>query len=339
MTDPTSPPAPANIPPDLPKNELPKNERTPGAQRTVNLPIDLPTERRNPRTAEIDTLPTLEVLRRINTEDERVAKAVAEVLPQIAELADLAVAALRRGNRVHYFGAGTSGRLGFIDAAELPPTYGTPPEWVVAHHAGGTRALSCAVEGVEDDVALGASDAAGLRRGDVAIGIAASGTTPYVVGALRHAAEIGAATGLISANPSSWFGREVDVHVPLDTGPEVISGSTRMKAGTATKMVLNAFSTTVMIRLGRTYSNLMVSVNALNSKLRRRLIRILVEATGLDARTCEHALAEAGGDTRVALVTLLADVPPARAARALEDAGGAVREALLLLGDVRRDTA
>ncbi|WP_106397639.1 N-acetylmuramic acid 6-phosphate etherase [Actinocorallia populi] len=295
------------------------------------LPIDLPTEQRNPRTLDVDTLSTLEVLQRINTEDERAPRAVAEVLPQVAELADLAVEALRRGRRVHYFGAGTSGRLGFIDAAELPPTYGTPPEWVVAHHAGGSEALSNAVEGVEDDVSLGARDAAGVRAGDLVIGIAASGTTPYVVGALRHAASVGAATGLISANPSSWFGREVDVHVGLATGPEVISGSTRMKAGTATKMVLNAFSTTVMIRLGRTYSNLMVSVNALNSKLRRRLIRILVEATGLDARTCEHALAEAGGDTRVALITLLADTTPARAAAALEEAGGAVREALLLL--------
>lgn len=295
------------------------------------LPIDLPTEQRNPRTLDVDALPTIEVLRRINKEDERVPEAVAEVLPQVAELADLAVEALRRGRRVHYFGAGTSGRLGFIDAAELPPTYGTPPEWVVAHHAGGSEALSAAVEGVEDDVSLGARDAEGVRAGDLVIGIAASGTTPYVVGALRRAAAAGAATGLISANPSSWFGREVDVHVGLATGPEVISGSTRMKAGTATKMVLNAFSTTVMIRLGRTYSNLMVSVNALNSKLRRRLIRILVEATGLDARTCEHALAEAGGDTRVALITLLADVTPARAADALEEAGGAVREALLLL--------
>jgi N-acetylmuramic acid 6-phosphate etherase len=296
-----------------------------------DLPIDLPTEQRNPRTLDVDALPTIEVLRRINAEDERVPQAVAEVLPQVAELADLAVEALRRGRRVHYFGAGTSGRLGFIDAAELPPTYGTPPEWVVAHHAGGSAALSAAVEGVEDDVSLGAHDAESVREGDLAIGIAASGTTPYVVGALRQAKSVGASTGLISANPTSWFGREVDVHVGLATGPEVISGSTRMKAGTATKMVLNAFSTTVMIRLGRTYSNLMVSVNALNSKLRRRLIRILVEATGLDARTCEHALAEAGGDTRVALITLLADVTPARAADALEEAGGAVREALLLL--------
>ncbi|GAB3682651.1 N-acetylmuramic acid 6-phosphate etherase [Actinocorallia lasiicapitis] len=296
-----------------------------------DLPIDLPTERRNPRTLDIDELPTLEVLQRINEEDERVPLAVAQVLPQIAELADLAVAALRNGRRVHYFGAGTSGRLGFIDAAELPPTFGTPPEWVVAHHAGGAGALSSAVEGVEDDVELGAHDAATVRDGDVAIGIAASGTTPYVVGALRQAALAGASTGLISANPASWFGGEVDVHIGLDTGPEVISGSTRMKAGTATKMVLNSFSTAVMIRLGRTYSNLMVSVNALNSKLRRRLIRILVEATGLDARTCEHALAEAGGDTRVALITLLADVTPQSAAHALGEAGGAVKEALALL--------
>jgi N-acetylmuramic acid 6-phosphate etherase len=303
------------------------------SKAAVSLPIDLPTERRNPRTLDVDTLTTIEVLNRINAEDSTVPAAVARVLPQIALLADLAVGSLRAEGRVHYFGAGTSGRLGFIDAAELPPTYGTPPDWVVAHHAGGTAALSQAIEGVEDDMLLGARDAGTVLAGDVAIGIAASGTTPYVVGALRAATAQGAHTGLISANPTTWFGAEVDVHIGLDTGPEVISGSTRMKAGTATKMVLNAFSTTVMVQLGRTYSNLMVSVNALNSKLRLRLIRILVEATGLDARTCEHALADAGGDTRVALITLLCSSTPAQAVDALAETRGAVREAMQLLSD------
>ncbi|MBC6456796.1 N-acetylmuramic acid 6-phosphate etherase [Actinomadura sp. HBU206391] len=281
---------------------------------------------------EVDTLPTIDVLRLINAEDERVPLAVAEVLPRVATIVDLAVESLRGGGRVHYFGAGTSGRLAVIDAAELPPTFGIDGGHVVAHQAGGEGAMSHAVEDVEDDPDLGARDAADVRPGDVAIGIAASGRTPYVVGALRAAARAGAHTALISANPLAPFGAEVDVHIGLSTGPEVISGSTRMKAGTATKLVLNAFSTTVMVQLGRTYSNLMVSVNALNSKLRGRLVRILMEATDMDARTCETALAEAGGDTRVALVSLLGEVPPEHAAAALRDAQGSVRAALRRLG-------
>jgi N-acetylmuramic acid 6-phosphate etherase len=305
---------------------------------------DVPTEWRNPRTVEVDTLPTLDVLRLINAEDRLVPFAVAEVLPLLATLADLAVESLRGGGRVHYFGAGTSGRLAMIDAAELPPTYGIDRGRVVAHQAGGPGALSQAIEGVEDDAGLGARDAADVRPGDIAIGIAASGRTPYVVGALRAACRAGAHTALISANPHAPFGAEVDVHIGLATGPEVISGSTRMKAGTATKLVLNAFSTAVMVRLGRTYSNLMVSVAAANSKLRGRLVRILIEATGMDADTCESALAEAGGDTRVALVSLLGAVPPENAAGALRATQGSVREALRMLapgevGSFRKDTA
>ncbi|MGK5554600.1 N-acetylmuramic acid 6-phosphate etherase [Actinomadura kijaniata] len=291
------------------------------------IDCDLPTEGRNPRTLDVDTLPTMEVLRLINSEDATVPMTVAAVLPQIAELVELAVASLRAGGRVHYFGAGTSGRLAVIDAAEIPPTFGT---WgrVVAHHAGGPGALSQAISDVEDDADLGARDAADVARGDIAVGVAASGRTPYVIGALRASARAGAHTALISCNPHTPYGEEVDVHIGLATGPEVISGSTRMKAGTATKLVLNSFSTTLMIRLGRTYSNLMVSVNALNSKLRARLVRILTEATGFDARTCENALAEAGGNTRVALVSLLGEVPAARATAALEESDGGVREAL-----------
>ncbi|MFC0036852.1 N-acetylmuramic acid 6-phosphate etherase [Actinomadura rayongensis] len=291
------------------------------------IDVDLPTEGRNPRTLDLDTLPTLDVLRLINTEDATVPMVVAAVLPQIAELVDLAVVSLRRGGRVHYFGAGTSGRLAVIDAAELPPTFGI---WgrVVAHNAGGPGALANAVSDVEDDAEQGARDAVEVAPGDIAIGIAASGRTPYVIGALRAAAGRGARTALISCNPHAPYGEEVEVHIGLATGPEVISGSTRMKAGTATKLVLNAFSTTLMVRLGRTYSNLMVSVNALNGKLRARLVRILVEATGMDVATCETALAEAGGNTRVALVALLGEVPTARATTALEEADGGVREAL-----------
>jgi N-acetylmuramic acid 6-phosphate etherase len=229
---------------------------------------------------------------------------------------------------VHYFGAGTSGRLAVLDAAELPPTFGIDPSLVVAHHAGGFGAISQAIENVEDDAALGARDAGEVNEGDVAVGITASGRTPYVVGALRAAGEAGAHTVLISSNPAAVAGTQVEVHIAVDTGPEAVSGSTRMKAGTAAKLVLNAMSTAAMVRLGRTYSNLMVSMSALNSKLRGRLVKILVEATGMDAETCETALAEAAGDTRTALVSLLCDVSPGRAAEALAGSSGSVREAM-----------
>ncbi|MCO5969142.1 N-acetylmuramic acid 6-phosphate etherase [Actinoallomurus soli] len=295
---------------------------------SVGVLRGVPTEGRNPRTIDIDLLPTLDMLRLINAEDEQVPGAVAKVLPQIAQAVDFAVDALRGGGRVHYFGAGTSGRLAVLDAAELPPTYGVSPDLFVAHHAGGLGALSQAIEDVEDDEDLGARDAADVRLGELAVGITASGRTPYVVGALRAAARQGAHTALISSNPRTAFGSEVDVNIAVETGPEAVTGSTRMKAGTATKLVLNAMSTAAMVRLGRTYSNLMVSVNALNSKLRGRVIKILVEATGLDAETCAAALADAGGDTRIALLSLLCDVPSDRAAGALEETGGSVREAM-----------
>jgi N-acetylmuramic acid 6-phosphate etherase len=295
---------------------------------SVGVLQGVPTEGRNPRTVDIDLLTTLDVLRLINAEDEQVPGAVAKVLPQVAKAVDLAVDALRGGGRVHYFGAGTSGRLAVLDAAELPPTFGIEPGLVVAHHAGGLGALSQASEDVEDDDDLGARDAGDVRLGELAVGISASGRTPYVVGALRAAAVHGAHTALISSNPGAAFGTEVDVNIAVDTGSEAVTGSTRMKAGTATKLVLNAMSTAAMVRLGRTYSNLMISVNARNSKLRGRVIKILVEATGLDAETCAAALAGAGGDTRTALLSLLCDVPPDHAAEALAAAGGSVRDAM-----------
>jgi N-acetylmuramic acid 6-phosphate etherase len=290
-----------------------------------------PTEQRNADTIDIDTMATLDVLRLISTEDHRVPAAVAEVLPRIAAAVDLAVDALRSGGRLHYFGAGTSGRLAVIDAAELPPTYGIEPGRVVAHHAGGAGALLQAVEEVEDDMDLGARDAAEVRAGDLAIGISASGRTPYVISSLWVAARAGARTVLISSNPAAPYGAEVDVHIGVDTGPEVVMGSTRMKAGTAAKVVLNSISTATMVRLGLTFSNLMVGVNATNDKLRGRLVRMLVAATGLEPPVCERALADADGDTRVALVSLLCDVPSAQAAVALRETGGEVRAALRLL--------
>jgi N-acetylmuramic acid 6-phosphate etherase len=295
--------------------------------------VDSPTERRNPRTLDIDTLPTLDVLRMVNAEDQLVPAAVAAVLPDLARVVDAAAAALRAGGRMHYFGAGTSGRLGVIDAAEIPPTYAFPRDRVVAHHAGGAEALLVAVEDVEDDPEAGARDASDVQPGDVVVGLAASGRTPYVVGALRCARSKGAMTVLVSANPDAALGAEVDVHVAVDTGPEAIAGSTRMKAATAQKLVLHTLSTGVMVRLGRTYSNLMISLVATNAKLRGRLVSILVEATGLDEDRCSAALADADGDVRVALVALLGGVPSRVARGALDDAGWVVRGALAALGN------
>lgn len=293
--------------------------------------VEAPTEQRNPRTTRIDTLPTVEVTRLVNAEDTRVPLAVSRVLPEIARAADIALDTLRAGHRVHYFGAGTSGRIAVMDAAELPPTYGIRPDQVVAHHAGGPSALVRPLEDVEDDEEAGWRDAAEVRRGDVALGMAASGRTPYVVGALRASRATGATAVLVSANPRSAFGREVDLHIAVDTGPEVIAGSTRMKAATAQKLVLNTFSTTLMVRLGRTYSNLMVNLSTVNAKLRGRGVTILVEATGRDPAMCADALERAGGDTRIALVSLLCEVSVDRAATAVDRADGHIRDALALL--------
>ena len=292
--------------------------------------VEAPTESRNPRTVQIDMMPTREVLRLINAEDRRVPAAVDEVLPEIESAVDLAVEALRGNGRVHYFGAGSSGRIAAMDAAELPPTYALERGRVIAHHAGGVAALSGSVATAEDDETRGAHDAEEVTANDVVVGLTASGRTPYVVGALRAAKAAGAATVLVSANPHAPFGREVGVHIGVDTGAEVIAGSTRMKAGTAQKLVLNAFSTAVMVRLGRTYSNLMVGVSGGNGKLRGRLVTILVEATDRDPQTCTETLAAADGDLRVALVALLCDVPVERAAAAVREAGGVVREAVRL---------
>jgi N-acetylmuramic acid 6-phosphate etherase len=292
-------------------------------------PAIAPTEERNARTHHIDQLPTLQILRLINEEDATVAGAVAAVLPELAQAVDWTVDALRSGHRLHYFGAGSSGRLAVLDATELRPTYGVEPGSVVAHLAGGDPALTDAVEAAEDDAEAGAATAAGaLTAGDVAFGVTASGGTPFVGGALRAARECGARTVLLSANPDAAVAVHADLHVTVDTGPEVVTGSTRMKAGTAQKLVLNALSTAVMIRLGRTYSNLMTDMVASNAKLRVRQVRMLVQATGAGAETCQAALAAAGGEAKVALLTLLTRVDVEQARRALRAAGGVVHQAL-----------
>jgi len=253
------------------------------------------------------------------------------VLPELAEVVDRAADRLRDGGRVHYFGAGSSGRIGVLDAAEVVPTFGVPRGLFVAHHAGGDGAVANAVEGAEDDESLGAQAAAEVTASDVAVGLSASGRTPYVAGALRAARAAGALTVLVSSNPQAPLAELADWPILVDTGPEAIAGSTRMKAATAQKMVLNSLSTAVMVRLGRTYSNLMVSLAGSNSKLRQRQVRILGEASGADEAACLDALARCDGDLRLALLCLLSDSEPDRAAAELADAGGMLRDALAAL--------
>jgi len=294
--------------------------------------VTSPTEQRNPRTLAIDAVGTSEILQKLNNEYARVAGAVSAVIPELTKAVDAAVEAVRGGGRVHYFGAGTSGRLAVLDAAELLPTFHVPDGLVVAHHAGGMEALLRAVENVEDSEDGGAADAAAVTGQDLVVGLAASGSTPYVAGALKAARAAGATTVLVTSNPDAPLAPLADVVIAADTGPEVIAGSTRLKAGTAQKMILNAFSTTLMIKLGRTWSNLMVDLVATNAKLRGRMLRILAEATGADEAACEAALAEADGELKPALVHLLTGSPVAEARAALDAAHGRVATALAELG-------
>jgi N-acetylmuramic acid 6-phosphate etherase len=295
---------------------------------TGRVRVEAPTERRNTATEHIDTLDTIGVLNLINAEDARTATAVASALPVLARAVDLALASLRGGGRVHYFGAGSSGRYGVLDAAEVPPTYGYPADRFVAHLAGGSQALVRAVEEVEDDESGGARDAAEVIAADVVVGITASGRTPYVAGALREARAKGASTVLVSSNPVAPLASLADLHVMVDTGPEAVTGSTRMKAGTAHKMVLHSFSTAVMVRLGRTYSNLMIDLAPSNNKLRARQVAILQMATGRDEQTCATVLDDASGELRVALVALLAGVDSSVARSRVRATGGDVRAAV-----------
>jgi N-acetylmuramic acid 6-phosphate etherase len=288
------------------------------------------TEQRNPRSHGLDRKSTLEILRALNREDARVALAVRRELPKIAQAVDAIVKALGSGGRLFYIGAGTSGRLAVLDAAECPPTFGTPPTMVQAIIAGGARALRHASEGAEDSAAGGARD---LRRArltpkDVVVGLAASGTTPYVLGALAFAKRRGAVTVAVTSNPRSPVARAARIAIAPDTGPEAISGSTRLKAGTAQKLVLNLLSTAAMVRLGRVYENWMVHVALTNQKLRRRGVRILQEAAGVSASTAEHAVRQAGNDLAAALVMLEANVSAPEARKRLAATGGNVREAL-----------
>jgi N-acetylmuramic acid 6-phosphate etherase len=290
--------------------------------------VDSPTELRNDKTRDIDMLPTLAMLKRLNDEDATVAAAVRRALPDLALVVDAATMALQAGGRVHYFGGGTSGRLAVLDAAELGPTFGLPAGVVVAHIAGGEGALVQAAEDAEDNQARGAADAAVVTAHDVAIGLSASGSAPYVAGALARAREAGAFTAMFTSNPRPPLGGHADVVVCADTGPEAITGSTRLKAGTAQKLLLNSFSTALMVRDGRTFSNLMTRLTPVNAKLRARQVRLLSQASGTTGAACAVTLAEAGGDLQVALVSLLSGADAQTARTALDEAGGVPRAAI-----------
>lgn len=289
--------------------------------------LDISTEARNDRTLDLDRRSTVEILEALNDEDFLAPAAVRRILPDMAELVDAAAESVRNGGRVHYFGAGTSGRLGVLDAAELMPTFNLPDGVVIAHHAGGADALIRAVENIEDSWDAGTAAAADVRPGDVVIGIAASGRTPYVGGALTAGRERGAVTALIACAAAPQLGPLADFVLAADTGPEALAGSTRLKAGTAQKLMLNGFSTALMIKLGRTWSNLMVSMVATNEKLRARTVRILMEATGDTEARCRETLESVGGELKVALTVLLSGATPDQAREAVEVAGGNVRSA------------
>ena len=286
------------------------------------------TERRNPRTLAIDIAPPLEIVDLIAAEDAGVPGAVATARREIADTVTLIEAAFRAGGRLLYVGAGTSGRLGVLDAAECPPTFGSAPEMVVGIIAGGARALVRSVEGAEDDVnaGLAAMDEHRVGARDVVVGIAASGTTPYVRAALSRAQTLGARTALVSCSEPPVVLRETcDVCIVVPVGPEVVTGSTRMKGGTATKLVLNSLTTGAMIRIGKTYGNLMVDLRASNDKLLDRSRRIVMETTGLDRAAAGAVIDEAGGNVKTAIVMARRGVPREEAERLLFEHAGRLR--------------
>lgn len=290
----------------------------------------LMSEGRNPRSMDIDLMPALGIVELMNAEDRGVPEAVRETLPQVARAVEAVVAAFEKGGRLIYIGAGTSGRLGVLDASECPPTFGVPSTMVVGLIAGGPDALLNAVEGAEDDAKAGGDDLAriGLAARDVVVGIAVSGRTPYVIGALNYARSIGCVTVGLTCNPGSAIAEMADISIAPQVGPEVITGSTRLKSGTAQKLVLNMLSTASMIGIGKTYQNLMVDMNATNAKLVARAVRIVMQATECDARTAEAAMDAAGNNVKLAILTILTGMSVEAAKTSLARAGGFLRRAL-----------
>ncbi|MDK4218236.1 N-acetylmuramic acid 6-phosphate etherase [Pantoea agglomerans] len=292
------------------------------------------TEGRNPASQNIDELSTEAMLRVINDEDKKVALAVEAIVPQIAAAVDAIFAAFQAGGRLVYCGAGTSGRLGILDASECPPTFGTPREQVVGLIAGGHTAILQAVENAEDNREQGAQDLKDIHfsRHDVLVGIAASGRTPYVLGALAYANELGATTVSLTCNPGSAMSQVAAIALTPVVGPEVVTGSSRMKAGTAQKLVLNMLTTGSMIRSGKVYGNLMVDVEATNQKLVQRQVNIVMQATDCDEATASAALTACGGHCKTAILMVLADLAADEAKALLSQHQGFIRQALQAAG-------
>lgn len=290
----------------------------------------LSTEGRNPQTTDLDEMSPLEIVSVMNQEDQKVPAAIKPELPQIATAAEKISQSFKKGGRLFYVGAGTSGRLGVLDAAECVPTFGTEPEMVQGLIAGGGKAMTLAVEGAEDDVELGASDLKDrdLTENDVVVGIAASGRTPYVVGALDYAKSVGADTIALSCNQDSIISQHAETKIEVVVGPEVLSGSTRLKSGTAQKMVLNMLSTAAMVGVGKTYGNLMVDVKPTNKKLVQRSINIIVEVTGVKADIAQATLEEANYSVKDAIVMISNKMDQAAAEQKLTESGGFVRQAI-----------
>ncbi|KZE48757.1 N-acetylmuramic acid 6-phosphate etherase [Brevibacillus parabrevis] len=293
----------------------------------------LQTEKRNAASEWLDQMSALEIVTLMNEEDQKVALAVKRALPQISQSVEMIVRSLSGGGRLFYFGAGTSGRLGILDAAECPPTFGTEPSVVQGIIAGGVKAMTEAIEGAEDSRELGceAVQEAGVSKKDVVVGIAASGRTPYVLGALQEARTRQAGTISLSCNSDPDIGKSADIAINLAVGSEVVTGSTRLKAGSATKMVLNMLTTASMVKLGKVYQNLMVNVQATNQKLRERAKHIVMQATGVSYAVADRLLAEAAGDVKVAIVMQKTGLAARAAQERLARVGHKVREAIELM--------
>lgn len=290
----------------------------------------LDTEKRNEETKMLDRLSSEEIVQLMNNEDKTVAYAVERELPSISKAVDCIVRSMENGGKLYYFGAGTSGRLGILDASECPPTFSTPPELVQGMIAGGEQAMTKAIEGAEDNEDLGIQDVirSVVRSGDVIVGIAASGRTPYVKGALREAKRRGASTISLSCNRAAEINRHADISINVVVGPEIVTGSTRLKAGTAQKMVLNMLTTAAMIRLGKVYENYMVNVQASNFKLRERVKSIVMDVTDVGYEEAEKLVERSGGDAKIAIVMKLKGLSPEEARDKLARAKGKVREAI-----------
>ena len=289
------------------------------------------TEQRNPNSMQLDSLSAQELVALIYREDQQVVLAVEKCLPQIASAVEKIVAAFERGGRLVYVGAGTSGRLGVLDASECPPTYGVKPEMVVGLIAGGDHALRHPIEGAEDNVKQGQADLEEIdfSAQDVLVGIAASGRTPYVLGALNYAKQLGATTVSIASNPKSKMAEVADIAIETVVGPEVLTGSSRMKSGTAQKLVLNMLTTASMVLIGKCYQNLMVDVQASNEKLKARALKIVMEATECDNETAANVLAKANGKVKLAILMQLSGLDALEAQSLLDKSNGKLRQALI----------